>query len=58
MKKQICVCDHCGAEFNPINGYSDTKLDDLDFYLEVDLCTDCFNELCDMVKKFIPRITR
>ena len=53
MKKQICICDHCGAEFNPINGYGDMELNDLDFVKEVDLCTDCFNELCDIVRKFI-----
>lgn len=31
MKKTVCVCDLCGAEFNPINGYSDLELNDLDF---------------------------
>lgn len=53
MKKTVCVCDHCGAEFNPINGYSDLELNDLDFVKEVDLCTECFNELCDVVREFI-----
>ena len=41
MKKQICICDHCGAEFNPINGYSDMEIDDFDFIKVIDLCTDC-----------------
>ncbi len=53
MKKQICVCDHCGAEFEPLNGYGDLKMDDFDFSKEVDLCTECFNELCDMVREYI-----
>ena len=53
MKKTVCVCDHCGAEFNPINGYSDLELNDLDFVKEVDLCTEYFNELCDVVREFI-----
>jgi len=53
MKKTVCVCDHCGAEFNPINGYSDLELNDLDFVKEVDLCTECFNELCDVIREFI-----
>ena len=53
MKKTVCVCDHCGAEFNPINGYSDLDLNDLDFLKEIDLCTECFNELCDVVREFI-----
>ena len=31
MKKIICICDHCGTEFNPVNGYSDLEVDDFDF---------------------------
>lgn len=58
MKKTVCVCDHCGAEFNPINGYSDLELNDLDFVKEVDLCTECFNELCDVVREFIREDSR
>ena len=53
MKKQICVCDHCGAEFNPINGYSELELNNLDFVKEVDLCTDCYQELCNTIREFI-----
>lgn len=53
MKKQICVCDHCGTELNPMNGYSDLEIDDFDFVKEVDLCTECYQELCDIVRKFI-----
>lgn len=53
MKKQICICDHCGAQFNPINGYSDMEIDDFDFIKEVDLCTDCYKELCDIIRDFI-----
>ena len=58
MKKTVCVCDHCGSEFNPINGYSDLELNDLDFVKEVDLCTECFNELCDVVREFIREDSR
>ena len=53
MKKTICVCDHCGAEFNPMNGYEDTEISDFDFVKEVDLCTDCYNELCEIVRAFV-----
>ncbi len=53
MKKQICVCDHCGAEFNLINGYSDLEINDFDFIKEVDLCTECYNELCNIVREYI-----
>lgn len=53
MKKTICICDHCGAEFNPMNGYEDTEINNFDFVKEVDLCTDCYNELCGIVREFI-----
>ena len=53
MKKQICICDHCGAEFDPINGYSDMEIDDLDFVKEIDLCIHCFQELSNLVREFI-----
>ena len=53
MRKQVYVCDHCGAEFNSINGYSELELNDLDFVKEVDLCTDCYQELCNTIREFI-----
>ena len=53
MKKQICVCDHCGAEFNPSDGCSDIDVDDFDFYGTVDLCTECYQELCTMLRRFV-----
>lgn len=53
MRKQVYLCDHCGTELNPINGYSELELNDFDFIKEVDLCTDCYNELCDIIRVFI-----
>jgi len=53
MKKQICVCDHCGVEFNPFNGYSNLDINDFDFVKEVDLCTECYNELCNIIREYI-----
>lgn len=53
MKKQICICDHCGSMFDPFNGYSDMEINDFDFVKEVELCPDCFQELCNIVREFI-----
>lgn len=53
MRKTVYVCDHCGAEFNSINGYSELEINDFDFIKEVDLCTDCYQELCDIVREFV-----
>ena len=53
MKKRICICDHCGTEFNPMNGYEDVEINNFDFVKKIDLCTDCYNELCGIVREFI-----
>lgn len=31
----------------------DMEIDDFDFIKEVDLCTDCYQELCDIIRYFI-----
>jgi len=53
MRKTVYMCDHCGAEFNPMNGYDDIEISDFDFVKKVDLCTECYQELCDIVRKFV-----
>lgn len=55
MKKTVYICDHCGKEFNAINGYSELQIDDFDRCDDVDLCTDCYNELCNIVSEFVGR---
>lgn len=51
-RKEIYICDHCGKEYEDRGGFTDTKLDDLDFYASVDLCAKCYNELCKIVYEF------
>ncbi len=51
MKKTIYICDHCGKEEEEME-YSETVIDDFSFYRNVDLCTDCYNELDNIVKEF------
>jgi len=52
MRKEVYVCDHCGAEFESKDGYTDMELDDLDFFANVDLCEKCYNEICKYVYDF------
>lgn len=51
-RKVIYVCDHCGKEFESTNGYIEHQIDAFNFYEEVDLCTECFNEIDNIVREF------
>lgn len=68
MRKEICICDHCGEEFDSKirfgeefdskGGFSEIDLGDLPFVEEADLCSKCYDEISDIVGKFMPRIKR
>ena len=51
-RKEIYICDHCGLEFHPMNGYTDMKIDDFGFYASVDLCSPCYDKLDKNVREF------
>ena len=53
MRKEIYFCDHCGKELNPMNDYTEIDIDNFDFVKEVDLCEECYKELCNIVREFI-----
>lgn len=53
MKKEIYICDHCGKEIEPKDGFIEQELDDLDFYIRVDLCEECYQELSKYVYDFV-----
>ena len=56
MKIEKYICDHCGVEFNALNGYSDMEIADLDFENHekvIDLCTECYQGLCDIVREYV-----
>ena len=53
MIKREFICDHCGKKINPVNDYTDIEINDFDFIKTVDLCKECFDQLCDMIRKFI-----
>lgn len=58
MRKSVYICDHCGEEFDSKVGHSEIDLGDLPFSEEADLCSECYNEISDIVGKFMPRIRR
>lgn len=53
MRKEVYICDHCGKELNPMNDYTEIDINNFDFVKEVDLCEECYNELCNIVREFI-----
>ena len=50
--KRIYTCDHCGKELNAMHDFTETNLDDFDFYAEVDLCEKCYGEISKIVHGF------
>lgn len=57
MRKSVYICDHCGQEFDS-DGYTEIDLGDFPFIEEADLCSECYDEIIDIVGKFMPRIKR
>lgn len=53
MRKEVYICDHCRKELNPMNDYTEIDINNFDFVKEVDLCEECYNELCNIVREFI-----
>lgn len=53
MRKEVYICDHCGAEIHPFDDYTDMEFYSFDVTGTVDLCTRCNDELNKMVKKFV-----
>lgn len=57
MRKSVYICDHCGKEFDS-DGHTEIDLGDFPFSEEADLCSECYNEISDIVGEFMPRIRR
>lgn len=55
MRKEVYICDHCGKEIDCIKDYTEIEIDDFNFDKEVDLCTTCYQELNDIVEKFVSK---
>lgn len=53
MRKEVYTCDHCGKEIDSMNDYTEMEINNFDFFAEVDLCKKCYQEVSDIVKKFV-----
>lgn len=47
------TCAHCGRDINFGIDFADSDLRLNHISVRADLCYDCFNKLCGMVKKFV-----
>ena len=45
-------CDHCGKELDTMKDFNDTQIDMAHKWCVVDLCSECLDELYDMVTEF------
>ena len=45
-------CDHCGKELDNMRDYVDVDIEFSHIFVNADLCTDCFDELNEIVLKF------
>lgn len=55
MIKEVYICDHCGKELDCMEDYTEMEIDDFNFWKKVDLCKNCYQELNDMIEKFISK---
>lgn len=52
MRKTIFTCDHCGKEIDEMKDYSEMQIDDFADFIEVDLCSECYDELNNIVLQY------
>lgn len=48
-------CDHCGKELDCMTDYTDITIEAAHKMINVDLCKDCFERLCEQINKFCER---
>ena len=53
MRKTIFICDHCGKEIDEMRDCTEMKIDNFIDYIVVDLCSDCFRDLNELVLKYV-----
>ena len=58
MRRTVFTCDHCGKELDEMHDYPEMMIDDLADFIEVDLCSKCYDELNDMVLKYCNKEVR
>lgn len=52
MHKIVYICDHCGKEIDEMKDYTDIRVDDFADFIETDLCSECYDELSNMVLRY------
>ena len=52
MRKTVFTCDHCGKEIDEMKDYPEMQIDDFADFIEVDLCSGCYDELNNMVLQY------
>lgn len=52
MRETKIYCDHCGKVLDEMKDYTDGTLDIVVDCVKTDLCTDCFNQLCNYIYNF------
>lgn len=52
MTKTKIYCDHCGKELDEMHDYVDEEIDMGISWLRTDLCTECMEELKQIVYDF------
>lgn len=58
MRKTVFTCDHCGKEIDEMKDYPEMQIDDFADFIEVDLCTECYDELNNMVLQYCNKRAR
>lgn len=53
MNHNYYTCDHCGKRLDYNDPYTDTCAELKTKYWEMDLCDECYNELADLIGRFV-----
>lgn len=54
MRKTVCICDRCGNDFDPADGYEQVRFNEIGIYtLSFDLCSGCMESLQHHVRLFM-----
>ena len=58
MRKTVFTCDHCGKEIDEMKDYPEMQIDDFADFIEVDLCSKCYDELNNIVLQYCNKRAR
>jgi hypothetical protein len=55
MTERKVYCDHCGKVLDAMSDYTDITIEASHKMVNADLCTDCFERLCEQIHNFCKR---